>query len=122
MTRSGGMNTMVVGATVEDTVVDMVGTCQATAGMVVDMVITLVTNMGTAVDMVTTGVMDMGMMVDMVTGMDMVVAVKDMEDTAVAEDMEGTMVAVVTVVDATWELDTTKVGINSLRYIIYCNK
>jgi hypothetical protein len=113
MTRSGGINTLVVGAMVEDTVVDMEGTCQATAGMVVDMVITLVTNMGTVADMVITPVMDMSMMVDMVTGMDMVVVVEDTEDTAVAEDMEGTVVAVVTVVEATWELDTTEVGINS---------
>jgi hypothetical protein len=82
--RSGGMDTMTEGvmveATVEGTVVDMVATCQATAGMVVDMVM----------------------------GADMVVAAEDMKDTAVAVDM----VAEDMVVEATWELDTTEVGID----------
>jgi hypothetical protein len=82
--RSGGMDTMTEGvmveATVEDTVVDMVATCQATAGTVVDMVM----------------------------GADMVVAAEDMKDTAVAVDM----VAEDMVVEATWELDTTEVGID----------
>jgi hypothetical protein len=43
-----------------------------------------------------------GTVMDMVMGEDMVVAAEDMEDTA-AEDM---------VVEATWELDTTEVGID----------
>jgi hypothetical protein len=79
-----GMDTMAVGAMVEDTVVNMTGTCQATTGTVVDMVITLVKDMGTTVDMV--------------TGTDMVVAAEDMEDT---------------VVEATWELDSVEVDIDS---------
>jgi hypothetical protein len=86
--RSGGMDTMTEGAMVEDTVeytvVDMVATCQATAGTVVDMVM----------------------------GADMVVAAEDMEDTA--EDMVVAVDTVVEdmVVEATWELDTTEVGID----------
>jgi hypothetical protein len=108
MTRSGGMDTMAVrdtvAAMVEDTVVDMVGTCQAMAGMVVDMVITPVKDMGTTVDMV--------------MSTDMVVAVEDTVlavDTVVV-DMEGTVVEDM-VVEGTWERDTAEVDIDSWRYI-----
>jgi hypothetical protein len=87
-----------VAAMVEDTVVDMVGTCQATAGTVVDMVITPVK--------------------DMVMSTDMVVAVEDTVlavDTVVV-DMEGTVVEDM-VVEGTWERDTAEVDIDSWRYI-----
>jgi division protein CdvB (Snf7/Vps24/ESCRT-III family) len=96
MTRSGGMDTMEVGNSVEVMMVDMADTCpRATAGMVVDMVTTLV--------------------------MDTVAVAEDMEDMVlvvdtVAEDMEGTVVVVDTVAEDTWEVDITEFGVDSSTY------